>query len=400
VDRIVEKIVDRPVEKIVEKVVDRMVDNPAHLARIRTLETEVAVIAGLTATIQTLRSTPPKVVEKMVEKIVDRPVDRVVEKIVDRPVDRIVEKIVDRPVDRIVEKIVEKPVDRIVEKIVDRPVDRIVEKIVDRPVDRIVEKLVPDTKGLEERDARLRDLAAKLSASEEETRRLRQPPKVDIAAAKAAGFSLKNADDLEVIEGIGPKIADLLRADGITTFYQLAQTTPERIRVILDKAGPNYRIANPGTWPEQAELAARNRWQALWSLHQVLDAGVRVAGDPVRERLAAAEAELKRLREPAKIDIAAAKAAGFTVKGADDLEVIEGIGPKIAELLHAAGVHTFAALAVTPVAKIQSVLDAAGPNYKLAKPDTWPEQSDLAARNRWTTLKALQDQLNAGKRDA
>jgi hypothetical protein len=40
--------------------------------------------------------------------------------------------------ERIVERIVEKPVDRIVEKIVDRPVDRIVEKIVDRPIDRIV----------------------------------------------------------------------------------------------------------------------------------------------------------------------------------------------------------------------------------------------------------------------
>jgi predicted flap endonuclease-1-like 5' DNA nuclease len=444
VDRIVEKIVEKPVDRIVEKAVDRVVDNPAQLTRIRSLEAEVAVIAGLTATIQTLRSAPPKVVEKIVEKIVEKPVDRIVEKIVDRPVEKIVEKIVDRQVDnpaqaarirtlehdlavipglrgrikqleeappkvvekvvekivdRPVEKIVEKPVDRIVEKIIDRPVDRIVEKIVDRPVDRIVEKLVPDTKGLEERDARLRDLTAKLSASEEEARRLRLPPTVDMAAAKAAGFALKNADDLEIIEGIGPKIADLLRADGIKTFYQLAQSTPERIRVILDKAGPNYRIANPGTWPEQAELAARNRWQALWSLHQVLDAGVRVEGDPIRERLAAAEAELKRLREPVKIDIAAAKAAGFTIKGADDLEVIEGIGPKIAELLHAAGIHTFAELAVTPVAKIQSVLAAAGANYKLAKPDTWPEQSDLAARNRWATLKALQDQLNAGNRN-
>ena len=50
------------------------------------------------------------------------------------PVDRIVE------VERIVEKIVEVPVDRIVEKIVE--VERIVEKIVEVPVEKIVEVTV------------------------------------------------------------------------------------------------------------------------------------------------------------------------------------------------------------------------------------------------------------------
>ena len=44
------------------------------------------------------------------------------------------------------------------------------------------------------------------------------------------------------------------------------------------------------------------------------------------------------------------------------------------------------------------MLNAAGPAFKLAKPDTWPEQADLAARNRWQSLKALQDVLNAGNR--
>jgi hypothetical protein len=51
-------------------------------------------------------------------------------RVVERPVDRIVEKIVEKPV----EKIVEKPVDRIVEKIVEKPVEKIVEKVVEKPV--------------------------------------------------------------------------------------------------------------------------------------------------------------------------------------------------------------------------------------------------------------------------
>ena len=39
----------------------------------------------------------------------------------------------------VVEKIVEKPVEKIVEKIVEKPVEKIVEKIVEKPVEKIVE---------------------------------------------------------------------------------------------------------------------------------------------------------------------------------------------------------------------------------------------------------------------
>lgn len=43
-------------------------------------------------------------------------------------------RVVERPVDRVVEKIVEKPVERVVEKIVEKPVEKIVEKVVEKPV--------------------------------------------------------------------------------------------------------------------------------------------------------------------------------------------------------------------------------------------------------------------------
>lgn len=43
-------------------------------------------------------------------------------------------KVVEKPVERVVEKVVEKPVDRVVEKVVEKPVERIVEKIVEKPV--------------------------------------------------------------------------------------------------------------------------------------------------------------------------------------------------------------------------------------------------------------------------
>ncbi len=351
VEKIVEKIVDRPVDRVVEKIVEKQIDNPAHLTRIRTLEADVALMAGLKSQIQALQSAPPKIVEKIVEKIVDRPVDRivekVVEKIVDRPVDRIVEKIVekqfdnpmhltrirslegevaviaglrsqiqalqsappkivDRPVDRVVEKIVEKQIDnpvhlsrirtlesevavigglrsqiqalqsappkiveKVVEKIVDRPVDRIVEKIVDRPVDRVVEKTV-------ERRVDNPTHLARIAELEEELRGLKiRSATVDRAAAKAAGFSVKGMDDLEVVEGIGPKIAGLLHDAGIHSFYELSQTKLAQIQVILDNAGPRYKLANPETWPAQAALAAKNRWSDLRVMQDNLTAGVK-----------------------------------------------------------------------------------------------------------------------------
>ena len=77
-------------------------------------------------------NSEPVVVEKVVEKIVEKPVEKIVEKIVEKPVEKIVEKIVEKPVEKIVEKVVEKPVEKIVEK----PVEKIVEKIVEKPVEQ------------------------------------------------------------------------------------------------------------------------------------------------------------------------------------------------------------------------------------------------------------------------
>ncbi|MDE7329174.1 MAG: hypothetical protein K2N57_05470, partial [Clostridia bacterium] len=85
-----------------------------------------------------------QVVEKPVEKVVEKIVEKPIEKIVEVPVEKIVEKKVEVPVEKIVEKIVEKPVEKIVEKEVVKevkvevPVEKIVEKIVEKPVEKIV----------------------------------------------------------------------------------------------------------------------------------------------------------------------------------------------------------------------------------------------------------------------
>lgn len=117
---------------------------------------------------------------------------------------------------------------------------------------------------------------------------------------------------------------------------------------------------------------------------------------PLETKPAAPQAVVAEVPKTYVLDIAAAKAAGFKPKGADDLTVVEGIGPKINELFKNAGVVTFAQLAKQTVPQMQKVLDDAGSRYKLANPGTWAQQAALAAENKWSELKALQDKLSGG----
>jgi predicted flap endonuclease-1-like 5' DNA nuclease len=81
----------------------------------------------------------------------------------------------------------------------------------------------------------------------------------------------------------------------------------------------------------------------------------------------------------------------------DDLEIIEGIGPKIAALLNEAGISTFEALAETDAARLVQILTDGG--IRLADPATWGEQARLAAAGDEDGLKALQENLKGGRRE-
>ncbi|PHR36943.1 MAG: 50S ribosomal protein L17 [Fluviicola sp.] len=79
---------------------------------------------------------------------------------------------------------------------------------------------------------------------------------------------------------------------------------------------------------------------------------------------------------------------------ADDLTKIEGIGPKIAETLTAAGVVTYSDLAGTDAEKIADIIkDVRGKHVT----DTWPKQAKMAADGQWDELKKWQDELDGGK---
>ena len=91
---------------------------------------------------------------------------------------------------------------------------------------------------------------------------------------KAKAKTKIKPDDLKKIEGIGPKIASILNDAGIGTFKLLSNSNPEKIReILLEKGGKRYSIHDPETWPEQAKLAAENRWEELKERQEKLKGG-------------------------------------------------------------------------------------------------------------------------------
>ena len=98
-------------------------------------------------------------------------------------------------------------------------------------------------------------------------------PTPPVAAEKPAEVKPTAKDDLKKVEGIGPKIAELLNNAGINTFSDLAATEVDRVKEILAEAGSRYAAHNPGTWPKQAGLAAEGKWEELEKWQDELDGG-------------------------------------------------------------------------------------------------------------------------------
>lgn len=87
-------------------------------------------------------------------------------------------------------------------------------------------------------------------------------------------FGKVKADDLKIIEGVGPKIADILANGGLDTWAKVGAADPEHIRTLLDEAGPRYKMHNPTTWPTQASMAAEGKWDELKEYQDKLQGGV------------------------------------------------------------------------------------------------------------------------------
>ncbi|MDX2302024.1 MAG: DUF4332 domain-containing protein [Microscillaceae bacterium] len=99
----------------------------------------------------------------------------------------------------------------------------------------------------------------------------------EVKTSKAVKSSkkAKKEDDLTKIEGIGTKIAGLLKEAGIDSWAKLAEAPLETLKKVLDDAGSRYKMHDPTTWAEQAQLALNGEWDKLEVLQNELKGGKR-----------------------------------------------------------------------------------------------------------------------------
>ncbi|GEM_PF-75887 len=124
--------------------------------------------------------------------------------------------------------------------------------------------------------------AAKVEAEEKAATEVAEAAKAEAEKADAEAAAEKkeeekakvedtNADDLTKIEGIGPKIAEVLTVAGVTTFAKLAEAKDEDTQEMIKDVKGNHKA---DTWNEQATLAKDGKWDELKELQDKLDGGV------------------------------------------------------------------------------------------------------------------------------
>ncbi|MEE9309891.1 MAG: helix-hairpin-helix domain-containing protein [Cocleimonas sp.] len=185
-----------------------------------------------------------------------------------------------------------------------------------------------------------------------------------------------NVDDLKVIEGIGPKIEAVLNKNGITTFDQLYKTERDTLKDFLDDAGSQFQMHEPESWPHQAGMAAHGDWEELRIYQEFMDGG--------RETPSASASSSLHVKRSSS-------------KQKDDLKIIEGIGPKIQELLNKSGINSFEDLKNSNRDTLKAFLGNAGPQYRMHEPETWPQQASMAFNGEWEKLEEYKEVLIGGR---
>lgn len=190
--------------------------------------------------------------------------------------------------------------------------------------------------------------------------------------------------------------------DGIVTFKR---TKNDRTFVNIL---PEAEVVTKPTVPVKPSKPLTGKPKPVLETKEAVEAPVAPAVEAVAPVVAAAPEAPAAPAAPAVVEpvaetsatVAAAQAPKAPVKKGvkeNDLKIVEGIGPKIEQLLHDGGIMTWAELATTPVTRLREILDAAGPRFQIHDPGTWPSQAKFAAEGKWDELKEYQDMLTGGR---
>ena len=392
VEKIIEKRVEVPIEKTVEKIVDRPVDNQEYLVRIKALEGEVAMIAGLLPQIAQFQTVASQVGGRSVEGRVVVPVDNpehlarikaVEEEIVviagflaqiaqaqtassQAGVKSIEERVVvpaDNPEHLARIKALEGEVAVIAdlrsqmaelrdlllqvgEKVAKKPLETPVEQHMETPPAQVSERAVECNQ-----------------ASVSEQRAEREADEV-------------SPDDLKHIRGIGPALERFLNKRGVFWFRQVATWSPadiDKFEFLLPNFGGRIQREH---WVRSAQVEHYKKYQEWLGDGEPPRESLDLPGQMTEIQAVSLQTEVKvaetsteeiALKDRAVVDEAISEPAGaLDQAGAaesvaegeadkaspDDLKHIRGIGPALERFLHKRGVFWFRQVATWSPADI------------------------------------------------
>ena len=156
------------------------------------------------------------------------------------------------------------------------------------------------------------------------------PPQTDVVDPSEDVEANIEPDDLRILEGIGVKVEAALNAEGITTFAQLSEMSPDELEQLVKVKQKVRIVGSTKTWVRQAKLAASGDIVALEALQQRIKNGYLY----------------------------------------DDLTQISGLGDKAQEALNKAKIRSYEDLSSASVNQLNKILDKAGLNMN---PEGWPE---------------------------
>ncbi len=193
---------------------------------------------------------------------------------------------------------------------------------------------------LETRSGELEICAAELESLNRLADELRAASEVTAFASRSASIDIEepDVDDFTQIKGIGPALAARLTAAGIYSYAGLADADPEELPNALGIEP--WQKVEPDVWVTEAAILAK---------------------------------------KPASVHVGS------------DLTLLEGIGPKYATHLRAAGITTFDQLAGSDEETLAVIIGA--PAWRQVSYADWIAQARLAAAGDDAALEALQDRL-------
>ena len=183
-------------------------------------------------------------------------------------------------------------------------------------------------------------------------------------------------NNLQVIEGVGPKMESVLKENGIDTWSKLANKTKSELKNMLEVYGSKYALINVTDWPSQAQLANQGKWEELIKFQQSNNKTLGSTKSKAKTMLSK-----YGLIQPAT--------------NQSDLTVFEGIGSRISTILGQNNIENWEDLANTPVVKLRGLLVDSDPVFSTIDPSSWPKQAQLAISGKDDILKEYQEFLRA-----